>query len=173
MLAVSCGLPGELMTRQAPRKPNPHDHRQCIRHAVARAEQVCGQKQVSLTPLRRRILEIVWRTHDPIGAYEILAELGKDREKVGPPTVYRALEFLQQAGLVHRLDSLNAYLGCERPDTAHAGEFLVCSRCRRATELKDSVLSRALEERARALGYQLDHYAVEIKALCNECGAAS
>lgn len=160
------------MTRQAARELNAHDHRQCIRRAVARAEQICGRKQASLTPLRRRILEIVWRKHDPIGAYEILAELGKDRDKVGPPTVYRALEFLQQVGLVHRLDSLNAYLGCERPDTEHAGEFLVCSRCRRATEIQDSVLSRAIEKRARSLGYTLDAYAVEIKALCKECEVA-
>jgi Fur family transcriptional regulator, zinc uptake regulator len=160
------------MRRQAARESKTHDHKQCIRRAVARAEQICGQKQVSLTPLRRRILEIVWRAHEPIGAYEILAELGKDRDKVGPPTVYRALEFLQQVGLVHRLDSLSAFLGCERPDTEHAGEFLVCSRCRRVTEIEDSVLSRVLEERARSLGYKLDAYAVEIKALCNECGAA-
>jgi Fur family transcriptional regulator, zinc uptake regulator len=126
---------------------------------------------MSFTPLRRRILEIVWRAHKPIGAYEILAELSKDRDKVGPPTVYRALEFLQQVGLVHRLDSLNAFLGCERPDTEHSGEFLVCSRCRRVTEIKDSVLSRALAKRARSLGYKLDAYALEIKALCNDCEA--
>jgi Fur family transcriptional regulator, zinc uptake regulator len=108
-----------------------HDHARCIQRAVATAEKVCAARRVNLTPLRKRIFEIVWRQHEPIGAYEILAELSRDREKAAPPTVYRALEFLQDAGLVHRLDTLNAFLGCDRPEDEHAGQFLVCSVCRR------------------------------------------
>jgi Fur family transcriptional regulator, zinc uptake regulator len=161
--------PAVTMSRSATGAPTEHDHTRCIRHAVARAERICGQKKARLTPLRKRVLEIVWRAHEPIGAYEILAEIAKDRDKVGPPTVYRALEFLQHAGLVHRLDSLNAFLGCERPHIEHAGEFLVCARCRRVREIEDSLLSRALQQRARSLGFQLDAYAVEIKAVCTEC----
>lgn len=157
---------------QAARQRAEHDHARCIRQAVASAEKICNREQVSLTPLRRRILEIIWRAHEPIGAYEILAELGKNREKVGPPTVYRALEFLQSAGLVHRLDSLNAFLGCDQPESPHGGAFLVCARCRRATEMRDSILSRTLRERARALGFPLETCAVEIKTICNECAAA-
>jgi Fur family zinc uptake transcriptional regulator len=142
-----------------------------VRRAVTAAEKVCARRQVSLTPLRRRVLEIVWRAHEPIGAYEILAEIGRDRGKVGPPTVYRALEFLQDAGLVHRLDALNAFLGCERPDEQHASQFLICAKCHRVAEIEDPGLTRAIRERARSLGFDFDGGALEVKALCRECAA--
>ena len=72
-----------------PRHKATHDHARCIQRAVATAEKVCAARRVNLTPLRKRIFEIVWRQHEPIGAYEILAELSRDREKAAPPTVYR------------------------------------------------------------------------------------
>ena len=150
-----------------------HDHSRCIRRAVAIAEKVCAQKHINLTPLRRRVLEIVWRRHDPIGAYEILAELAKDRETTAPPTVYRALEFLQEAGLVHRVDALNAFLGCDRPAADHAGQFLVCGKCRRVAEIEDALITQSLLERAGALGFRLNNSAVEIKAVCARCAGAN
>jgi Fur family zinc uptake transcriptional regulator len=146
-----------------------HDHSSCIRAAVEAAEQVCETKNIRLTPLRRRVLEIVWRQHDPIGAYQILAEIAKDRAKAAPPTVYRALEFLLGAGLVHRVDALNAYVGCDRPHAVHAGQFLVCPGCRKVTEIDDPRLMAGLERRANALGYRLEGSIVEIKARCAEC----
>ncbi len=151
--------------------PAAHDHERCIRDAVASAEQVCERKNIRLTPLRRRVLEIVWRQHEPIGAYAILAEIAKDRVKAAPPTVYRALDFLRDAGLVHRVDSLNAFLGCDRPHAAHAGQFLVCEACRKVTEIDDAGLTQSLARRARELGYRLEGSAVEIKALCEACAA--
>jgi Fur family zinc uptake transcriptional regulator len=160
------------MTRRAQKRRSAHDHGVCIRHAVSTAERLCEAKQIKLTPLRRRIFEIVWREHEPIGAYQILAEIAKDRERAAPPTVYRALEFLQAAGLVHRLDSLNAFLGCDRPEAPHPGQFLVCGTCRRVAEIEDPVLNRALRERARLLGFQLEKSAVEIKAICSDCVSA-
>jgi Fur family transcriptional regulator, zinc uptake regulator len=146
-----------------------HDHAGCIRRAVSRAERLCEEKQIRLTPLRKRVLEIIWRAHEPIGAYDILAEIAKDRDKAAPPTVYRALEFLQEAGLVHRVDSLNAFLGCDRPELPHASQFLVCAKCRRVSEIQDADLTRVLLLRANELGYRLEGSAVEIKALCTEC----
>lgn len=161
------------MSKSAPLQQPAHDHRRCVEHAVAAAERVCAAKQVNLTPIRKRVLEIVWRQHEPIGAYEVLAELAKDGGNPAPQTVYRALEFLQEAGLVHRLDTLNAFLGCARPEDAHSGQFLVCSRCRRVTEIEDSVLNRTLRDRARSLGFRLDASPVEIKAICSQCAIPS
>ena len=157
------------MSKASGRSGRRHDHDGCVRRAVSAAEELCTRRQVSLTPLRKRVLEIVWRGHEPIGAYEILAEIGKAREKVGPPTVYRALEFLQNAGLVHRVDALNAFVGCDHPDEGHAAQFLICSKCHRVTEIEDAGLTRALRERASALGFRFERGAVEIKALCDDC----
>lgn len=157
------------MSKSAQAQRPAHDHRRCVERAVAAAERVCTARRFKLTPIRKRVLEIVWRQHEPIGAYEILAELAKDGGNPAPQTVYRALEFLQEAGLVHRLDTLNAFLGCDRPEDTHSGQFLVCSRCRRVAEIEDSVLNRTLRERARALGFRLDASPVEIKAICAQC----
>lgn len=157
------------MSKSSEQVSRRHDHARCIRRAVSSAEEVCTRRKVSLTPLRRRVLEIVWRGHEPIGAYQILAEIGKDREKVGPPTVYRALEFLREAGLVHRLDALNAFVGCDRPDEGHVAQFLICSKCHSVAEIEDPGLTRALSERARSSGFRFESGAVEIKALCDDC----
>ncbi len=159
------------MSKSSERVSRRHDHARCIRRAVSAAEEVCTRRKVSLTPLRKRVLEIVWRAHEPIGAYQILAEIAKDREKAGPPTVYRALEFLQDAGLVHRLDALNAFVGCDHPAEGHAAQFLICSKCHRVAEIEDPALTRALGERARSSGFRFESGAVEIKGLCDDCAA--
>jgi len=89
-----------------------HDHASCVAAAVATAEKLCQERGLRFTSIRCRVLELVWGSHKPIGAYDILEVLGKESESAAPPTVYRALEFLIEAGLVHRLDSLNAFIGC-------------------------------------------------------------
>lgn len=148
-----------------------HDHSVCIDEALERADEVCEQRGLNLTPVRRRILEIVWRAHEPIGAYDILAELAKERDKAAPPTVYRALEFLIEAGLVHRIDSLNAFIGCHEPKQIHVAQFLVCRRCQRVAEIDDPAIQRMLVERSRAVGFQIEPSSLEIKGLCEDCAA--
>ena len=90
----------------------PHDHDACVDDAMARAEAICGAQGARLTPMRRRVLELVWNGHRPRGAYDILEDLASDGKKPAPLTVYRALDFLVEQGLVHRLESLNAFVGC-------------------------------------------------------------
>ncbi len=123
--------------------------------------------------MRKRVLEIVWRAHEPIGAYEILAELAKERAKAAPPTVYRALVFLMDAGLVHRIDSLNAFLGCHAPERVHVAQFLVCRGCHRVVELDDPGLNRILAEKSRSVGFRIEPIALEIKGLCADCAATA
>lgn len=149
-----------------------HDHAVCIDHALETATAVCARRGLNLTPVRRRILEIVWRAHEPIGAYDILAELAKERDKAAPPTVYRALEFLIAAGLVHRIDSLNAFIGCHEPQQAHVAQFLVCRQCHRVAEVDDPAIQRMLVEQSRAVGFQIEPTSLEIKGLCSDCAVA-
>ena len=97
-----------------------HDHQRCVSKALRTADEVCAERGLRLTPTRKRVLELVWMRHAPIGAYDILSQLSKEGRQDAPPTVYRALSFLMGAGLIHRLDTLNAYLGCETPKHLHA-----------------------------------------------------
>jgi Fur family transcriptional regulator, zinc uptake regulator len=137
------------------------------------ADEVCHKRGLKLTPLRRRVLELVWERHAPIGAYDVLEKLSLEGLGSAPPTVYRALNFLISAGLVHRIDSLNAYFGCEAPRTDHAAQFLVCRSCHGVTELGDPAISRLLARRQRAAGFVADAPDVEIKGLCDGCRSAA
>ncbi|MDO6806861.1 transcriptional repressor, partial [Wenyingzhuangia sp. 1_MG-2023] len=76
-----------------------------------------------------RVLELIWQSHKPVGAYELLPALANDGFNSAPPTVYRALDFLLDLGLVHRLHSLNAYVGCNHPGANHPVCFFICEHC--------------------------------------------
>ena len=141
---------------------HPHDHGSCIGDALDRAATVCERRGARLTPLRRQVLELVWRGHEPVGAYDLLERMGR----AAPPTVYRALDFLMENGLVHRIESLNAYVGCDRPEAAHVSQFLICGDCGATAELEDERLAAQVEKRAAALGFAVERQTVEIRGRC-------
>jgi Fur family zinc uptake transcriptional regulator len=124
-----------------------------------------------LTAIRRRVLEIVWRQHQPIGAYAILEALRGSAGAAAPPTVYRALDFLIAQGLVHRLESLNAYIGCPQPEARHVSQFLICSRCGEVTEIEGGEIVAAAERKAAERGFSLDRLTIELAGLCPHCAA--
>jgi Fur family zinc uptake transcriptional regulator len=146
-----------------------HNHGDCVQKALQTADQICRERHLRLTATRRRVLELVWTSHKPVGAYEILDALGRDGKRAAPPTVYRALEFLIEADLVHRLDSLNAYVGCPDPQSSHAGQFLICRECRSVAELDDTDISTLVEEKASELGFTAVRQMLEIQGLCPTC----
>jgi Fur family zinc uptake transcriptional regulator len=148
-----------------------HDHHRCVTQALRAAETVCERRHLQLTPIRRRVLELVWRRHAPVRAYDILSALKKGEGALAPPTVYRALEFLLDAGLIHRVDSLNAYIGCESPHHSHAGQLLICTECQRVAELADDSIAELVARKARSAGFSANARAVEIKGICNDCQA--
>jgi Fur family zinc uptake transcriptional regulator len=150
--------------------PRTHDHAECVEIALGRAATVCDARGVRLTELRRQVLELVWRRHEPVGAYDLLDELKLVHQRAAPPTIYRALEFLMEQGLVHRIESLNAYVGCTRPEEQHAGQFLICTRCGSIGELDDAGIARAVTERAAMMGFTVLRQTIEVRGICAECG---
>ncbi len=150
-----------------------HDHQRCVSKALRAAEQICAERGLRLTPIRKRVLELIWKRHAPIGAYDILSQLGKEGGRDAPPTVYRSLSFLLGAGLIHRIDALNAYLGCETPKQGHSAQLLVCRSCRAVTELGDPAITRLLSQRVKAAGFTADARDLEIKGLCGTCRAGA
>jgi Fur family zinc uptake transcriptional regulator len=146
-----------------------HNHRDCLAAAVSTAERLCGLRGVRLTALRRSVLELIWRSHEPIGAYAILDALRARGRAAAPPTVYRALDFLTEQGLVHRIASRNAYVGCADPEHAHASQFLICGRCGAASELTGERVQGAVGDYARRLGFRVQHVMLEVIGLCPSC----
>ncbi len=150
--------------------PHQHDHAHCIIDALTRADALCGARGARLTSVRRRVLELVWTSHRPRGAYAILDDLSQEGGKpTAPLTVYRALEFLVEQGLVHRIESLNAYIGCITPGGAHAGQFLVCERCGTAVELDDPCVREAIRAAATGRGFLVHRPTVEVCGVCPDC----
>lgn len=152
-----------------PFPPAGHNHAACVRDALERAASLCAERGTRLTELRRRVLELVLDRHVPVGAYDLLERLAAERGRVAPPTVYRALDFLVSQGLVHRVDSRNAFVGCARADGPHRACFLLCRDCGAAAELVDPALEEALAAIALRSGFEVTRQVVEIEGVCAGC----
>jgi Fur family zinc uptake transcriptional regulator len=146
-----------------------HDHRHCVVTALQAAAELCERQGLRLTALRRRVLELVWRGHQPRGAYDILEELHGEGRRAAPPTVYRALEFLRLHGLIHRIESLNAFIGCVSPEVPHSGHFMICNRCGGAAEVNDQEIGDALRRSARNSGFVIEQQTIELRGVCPAC----
>lgn len=147
-----------------------HDHGTCVRHALLAADAACDAQGLRLTPVRRRTLEILLETHEAMGAYDVLARL--DREGFGskPPVAYRALTFLVEAGLAHRIERLNAFVACALPGDDHAPAFLICTSCGTVAE---GAGEDAMQGPAAAAGFQIEQTVVEATGLCPACQGAA
>ncbi|MFC3676713.1 Fur family transcriptional regulator [Ferrovibrio xuzhouensis] len=146
-----------------------HDHDSCMTDALHRAEAHCAVTGAKLTPIRRRVLELIWQSHRPAGAYDLLAQMGGEGQKVAPPTVYRALDFLVEQGLVHRVESLNAFIGCSEPGHAVQQDIFICKTCGTAIEINDPELSARIQADAKALDFQVERQTIEVVGLCRDC----
>jgi Fur family zinc uptake transcriptional regulator len=142
--------------------------RPTLKRVLLRAESLCAERGVRLTAHRRRVLEIICAAERPIGAYEIL-DLIRDGAPAAPPTVYRALDFLLEQGLVHKLETLHAYVGCTHPDHPHSSQFLICADCGDVTELEDEAVAGSLREVVAETGFRPRRPVVEVIGTCASC----
>ena len=137
---------------------------------VALAVSLCAARGNKLTTLRRHVLELLWECGRPTGAYALIEALERRYHRpVGPPTVYRALEFLMSQRLVSKIESRNAYVPCAHPERPHDCLFFLCSICGASTELEDPRVVQVLAEDAAALGYRVDRRVVEVQGACPNC----
>jgi len=136
---------------------------------VVQADALCRHRGVRLTEQRRRVLEILSDLGRPAGAYEVLDHLKRAAPGAAPPTVYRALEFLLAQGLVHRLESLNAYVGCRHPGEPHGSQFLICRDCGEVRELEDGAVDLSLAALVEAEDFTPERRVVEVTGRCGRC----
>lgn len=141
---------------------------------VLEVERACRQRGLRLTPIRANALRLIADAGRPIKAYDLLDRMKATHGSAAPPTVYRALDFLLEHGFVHKLSSINAYVGCHHPGAAqHAVPFLICDTCQSATELEDSRVVEMLEASAHALGFRPTAQIVEMHGQCAACVGAA
>jgi len=140
-----------------------------LRRALGAAETRCVATQERLTHPRRRVLELLLEANAPLKAYDLIAAFGEAGEPAKPPTVYRALDFLERLGFAHRIESLNAYVPCRLEGESHAAAFLICDCCGAAEEFEpDFAPGRAAAE---AKGYAVSSVTLEARGLCPACRA--
>ncbi|MEM7619082.1 MAG: Fur family transcriptional regulator [Pseudomonadota bacterium] len=145
------------------------NHEKCIHTALETAEHICRDKGLRFTELRRKVLQMVWASHGPAKAYEILAKLSLEDPKAKPPTVYRTLDFLLENGFIHKLQSLNAYVGCSHPLEKRQCYFLICDHCGDIEECCNVVLNEALVNTTKASRFHLTNVTLEISGECESC----
>lgn len=164
-----------MLLPQAKGFPQPgHDHGPCIADLVSRAEVKFEQRGMRLTELRRHVLEEVASSHKAIGAYEVLERLARrGARRLAPISVYRALDALVAAGLVHRLESRNAFFACH---SAHAGQrgqiVLACGTCGIVAEITAPNVFAGIVKAADAASFLVDHAMVEVIGACEPCRGA-
>lgn len=146
-----------------------HDHSHCADGVLAEANALSEKQGVNLTPVRRRALEILLRSHRAMGAYEVLEQLAEDGFGKQPPVAYRALDFLVDNGLAHRIRRLNAFAACMCPGTAHRPAFFICHACNAVAEAPADAVGRAMDDAAKAIGFSVERMNVEAVGLCPAC----
>lgn len=140
-----------------------------------RAAALCERRGARLTELRRQVLTLVLDAGRPMGAYDLLEQLRAQRRGAAPPTVYRALEFLMEHGLIHKVERLSAFVGCPAPGHlshdhhAHAAQFLICGGCGSVQELEDAAVREALAHAAAARGFTIGGVTIEAEGRCAGC----
>ena len=151
-----------------------------------RAAAQCARRGAQLTELRRQVLRLVLEAEQPVGAYALLDRLKGLRGGAAPPTVYRALDFLLEQGLIHKVERLNAYLGCVETGQGghahgtgdgghhdHPHQFLICRRCGATAEISDPAITAALASASADAGFILHRATVEAEGLCADCARSA
>lgn len=146
-----------------------HDHSHCAQDVLARAEALSRVAGLRLTPVRRRVLEILLEEHKALGAYEVLERLAAEGFGHQPPVAYRALEFLVDQGFAHRVRRLNAFTACMHPGETHAPAFLICKSCAAVAEAPARDVHAALDRAAKELGFTIERSTIEALGLCPAC----
>lgn len=147
-----------------------HDHSACVRQSMDRARGRFEERGERLTSLREAVFRVLAESHEALGAYDIIEKMRARGRRIAPISMYRVLDVLCQAGLVHRIESRNAFVAChgsgceERPVL-----FLVCERCGRVAEAADGGLGEMVKKLARSADFRPKDSVLELSGLCSDC----
>ncbi|MBY5933753.1 transcriptional repressor [Tateyamaria omphalii] len=146
-----------------------HNHSACMATALKAAEKRCASEGLRLTPVRRKVLELLLQEHRALGAYAILDLLRDAGFGSQPPVAYRALDFLAEHGFVHRIERLNAFVACAHPGEDHAPAFMICRLCDAVAEAPGASAKGMLGAAAREAGFHVERTVVEAEGVCPSC----
>jgi len=149
--------------------PLTHNHDNCRSKAFQTADKLCAERGVQLTPIRRKALELIWESHRAVKAYDLLDLIKPLQQSAKPATVYRALDFLLEQGLIHRVESLNAFIGCSCSEQQHEQLLLICVQCHEVEERPGAIVMEAMSRELEQAGFTVHRKAIEIQGICKHC----
>ncbi|MCY3554908.1 MAG: transcriptional repressor [Gemmatimonadetes bacterium] len=144
---------------------------EALSQVLEQAEVLCRERGARLTEQRKSVLRLLCVAEKPLSAYDLLERMRGVVRKPAPPTVYRALNFLLEQGLVHKLETLNAYVGCAHPDHPHASQFLICDDCGEVAEVEDPSVAKSLRAAGKEIGFRTRRPVVELLGTCAQCSS--
>lgn len=144
-------------------------HKNCIEEAMNKAAIICQDRGLRFTDLRKKVLKMIWQNHEPTKAYDIIGKIKEGKGAAKPPTVYRTLDFLQENGLIHKLESMNAYIGCEHPLGHKECYFLICRKCNEIKECCNISFSNEIKNITKKNKFKAKRISLEIYGECKEC----
>ena len=154
--------------------PEPHhNHAKCTAELLSRAERTCERRGSRLTGQRRDVLNCVAQSHAAVGAYDIIERMAEKGARPAPITVYRALEFLQAHGLVHKIESRNAFVACSHAHEGQPAAMLICETCGLVAELDAPDVFADLKTMAKGQGFAEHRTMIELAGLCAACGGSA
>ncbi len=144
-------------------------HKSCIKEALIEAKTICNQRGVKLTKLRETVLKLIWKNHSYVKAYDLLDDLKKIDSSAKPPTIYRSLEFLLENGFIHKIQSLNAFVGCSHPNEHNKCYFLICKECQNIEECHSENINEFVQSTSSNNNFSANQVTLEISGVCQEC----
>ena len=150
-----------------------HDHDQCFKEIIESVEEYCKSNDLRLTPVRRKVLELLLQEHKALGAYDILDLLREAGFNSQPPVAYRALEFLVNYGFAHKIERLNAFVACSHPGKVHSPAFMICRKCDTVAETETAISKSSLLEIANLAGFKVEQTVLEAQGVCSFCTESS
>jgi Fur family zinc uptake transcriptional regulator len=128
-----------------------------------------------LTKNQSLVFNALARADGPLSAYTILDQLRGDGFRA-PLQVYRALDKLLDYGMIHRLESINAFVACSHPHShSHSHgmiAFAICEKCGQVSEFSDDVITARVREWTSSSGFKQSKTTIEIRGVCASCGTA-
>ena len=140
-----------------------------LQQILAGAIAICEQKNVRFTKARQMIFELIVKAQVPVKAYDVLDSVKERDKSAKPPTVYRAIDFLMECGLIHKIHRLNAYVSCSHPSRHKECYFLICSKCNGLTECCSKEIDTVITDTAAKAGFSLRNVSMEMTGICQHC----
>jgi len=138
--------------------------------SIHKVEEICKSNKLGFTDIRKQVFEIIVKNNKPIKAYEILDKISNTNNKPShPPTVYRAIDFLKENGFVHKLNSINSFVGCFHPKAHKECYFLICKKCNIYQECCDDNLKDRISKTAIHNNFVISNTTLEIEGHCLYC----